>query len=305
MPLSPVFLKMLKQRNSKRDGTLKKLKVPPKWFYPAATERQYIAYLYRYTLKIREKVMEIVVPRIPEFMREGTYDYPDPIKPRLDSFIDDINRSIEEVNVELIPAQQTVIKNAELVGREIATYNTVQFLKTTKSVLGIDVFASQPWLLEQLELFANQNAQLIKNLTENEMNRVSGAIQRGIQEGSTYKSVAEDIEQSFGITRRHARLIARDQTAKLNASITKLQQQQIGVSTYRWDTVNDERVRASHAVMNGLLMRWDDPTVYFNESSGKWEKRTNIGGDPHHPAVSIMCRCLAIPVIEGIFDAKI
>lgn len=189
-----------------------------------------------------------------------------------------MNETMVYIQILLRPKEEQTIQKAKRFGLEIAIFNQIQFEKTVNSVLGIDVFLEEPWLKNQLELFANQNSQLIKNMTVNEIERVSGAVQRGLQEGSSYESIAETIEKSFGITRRHAKLIARDQTTKLNGSLTKLRQQELGITEYRWQTSGDERVRQDHRVLDGKICRWDDPTVYLNESTGKWEKDLRLAG---------------------------
>ena len=208
------------------------------------------------------------------------------------------------IQILLLPKQKETIQKAKFFGLEIAVFNQRQYEKTVNSVLGIDVFLDEPWLQNQLELFANQNSQLITNMTDNEMDRVSGTVQRGLQEGSSYESIADNIEKSFGITRRHAKLIARDQTSKLNGSLTKLRQQELGITQYRWQTSGDERVRQTHKVLDGKICRWDDPTVFLNESTGKWEKRSSIGGTNVHTSVDVNCRCVPIPIIEGMFNGN-
>src|SRR5690606_6656013 len=125
----------------------------------------------------------------------------------------------------------------------------------------IDVFFHEPWLEEQLTLFSTQNAQLISSLVDDEIERVSGVVQRGFQQGLPYNTVAEEVQSTFGVSRRHAKLIARDQTVKLNASLTKLRQEDLGITTYQWQTSGDERVRASHRAIDGMICKWDDPSV--------------------------------------------
>lgn len=295
--VSKAFLALVKARNSKKNGELKKLKKPPKWLEPLSVKRQYTARLYAYTFQIRKVITEVIYPKLDTWLLGATVTYPDPVTPdqlpRNDSLIDDI---INDINLSLIlierllaPAQQSAIESAKFFGLEIAAFNQIQYQKTINSVLGIDIFLEEPWLVPQLELFANQNAQLISNMTTNEIERVSGYIQRALQEGSNKESIIENIEKSFGITRRHAKLIARDQTSKLNGSLTKLRQQEAGISTYRWQTSGDERVRQDHRVLDGKLCRWDDPTVYFNEKSGKWEKRSKIGGTNVHTSQDVNC----------------
>lgn len=316
--VSKYFIQQVKDRNSRKNGSLKKLKKPPKWLFPNSSERQYIASLYAYTLAIRKAISEQLLPKIPRWLLGATFNNPDPVVPsqkesnqlytKFDSIIDDVINDLEFtlliIQEILQPSQATAINSASFIGLEISRFNKVQYTKTTNSVLGVDIFLEEPWLETQLELFANQNSQLIKNMTKNELERVSGIVQRGLQDGSSLDSVTETIEKSFGITRRHAKLIARDQTTKLNGSLTKLRQQEVGITEYRWQTSGDERVRADHKALDGKLCRWDDPTVYYNEASKKWENRKNIGGTLVNPSQDINCRCIALPVIEGIFDGK-
>lgn len=307
--VSKAYLDLIKARNSKRNGQLKRLKRPPKWLEPLSVRRQYTARLYEYTLQIRKTITRVIYPQLDKWLLGATITYPDPVLPsekRNDSLIDDIIEEINEalllIEELLLPFQTSAQESAKFFGLEIAAFNQMQYQKTINSVLGVDIFLEEPWLVPQLELFANQNAQLISNMTTNEIERVGGYIQRALQEGSSYASVVENIEKSFGITRRHAKLIARDQTSKLNGSLTKLRQQEAGISTYRWQTSGDERVRADHRVLDGKICRWDDPTVYLNEKTGKWEKRSKIGGTNVHTSVDVNCRCVPIPIIEGMFN---
>ena len=306
--VSARYLELVKARNTNRQGKLKKLKRPPKWLDPLNAERKYTAELYRYTFEIRKVISRVLIPKLPGWLAGATITYPDPVldsATRKDSIIDDILNELDEllilIDEILDPFEQEAIQEAQEIGLEVAAFNQGQYQKTVNSVLGVDIFLEEPYLVPQLELFANQNAQLIQNMTENEIERVSGIIQRGLQEGSSLESVTENIENSFGITRRHAKLIARDQTSKLNGSLTKLRQQELGVVEYRWQTSGDERVRKTHRVLDGKICRWDDPTVYLNEETGKWEKRSKIGGTQVHTSQDVNCRCQPVPIIEGIF----
>ena len=305
--ISQKQLEMIKARNSKRNGELKRLKKAPKWLEPLTAERGYTASLYLYTFQIRKAITENLIPKIPEWLELSTIYYPDPVDPVknddiIDDVIDDLNAILEFIDLILNEPEQRAINSSILFGKEVAVFNELQYKKQTDQVLAIDIFVEEPWLETQLELFANQNAQLITNMTDNEIERVSGIVQRGLQEGSSLQSITESIEKSFGITRRHAKLIARDQTSKLNGSLTKLRQQNLGVETYKWLTAGDERVRKTHKVLDGKLCRWDDPTVYFNEESQKWVKRSTIGGTNVHTSQDVNCRCQPIAQFEEMLN---
>lgn len=306
--VSKQYIELIKARHTKLNGELKRLKKPPKWLEPLNVKRQYTASLYTYTLEIRRVITKEIYPKLNRWLLGGTITYPDPVLPEvkrndslMDDIINDINLTFILIEEILLPYQTRAQKSAVFFGLEIARFNQLQYQKSINFVLGVDIFLEEPWLVPQLEIFSNQNAQLIANMTINELERVSGYVQRGIQEGSSLKSVIENIEKSFGITRRHAKLIARDQTSKLNGSLTKLRQQEAGILTFTWQTSDDERVRQSHRAMDGKICRWDDPTVWYDRSSKKWVKRSSIATKTF-PSNDVNCRCIAQPIIEGIFS---
>lgn len=307
--VSKAILDKIRQRLSKKDGSLKQLKKVPSWLFPHASDRRYRRSLYEYTFQIRKITNEILVPLIPQLLLEATIMNPDPVisqdslsECRGDDFIDTLNAAMRRIRILLAPHEQEAVEASRRAGVEIALFNESQFNKTVDTVLGVDVFLEEPWLKNQLELFANQNAELIDGLTDEEIKRVSGIVQRGLQEGSSNRSIEKEINNSFGITRRHAKLIARDQTSKLNGSLTKLRQQELGVTQYIWQTSLDERVRKTHKALEGKTCRWDDPTVFLDRESGKWKKRSSIGGSETHPSVDVNCRCVPLAVLEGIFE---
>ena len=76
------------------------------------------------------------------------------------------------------------------------------------------------------------------------------AVKDIFEDPATFGMRVEDIKAKIleraDITERHAELIARDQTLKLNAAITRLRMQNAGITKYRWSTSLDERVRPTH-----------------------------------------------------------
>lgn len=276
------FKSMLEIRKSKNITT--KRKAVPKWFFPASSERQYDRILYSLIKDLKDKIKEILIPEIPsmvyEVERKMPNDRNDDYLDRLKSLIIFIEKSIQS-KVDLTIFQATEI------GVEIARFNKKQSEKLYNSIFGIDIFVDEPWLSDQLKLFASQNAQLIRSIPEQELERVAGDIERGLQQGERFTDIAKDIQKSFGITHRRAKLIARDQTTKLNASLTRLRQQEVGVEEYIWQTSGDERVRATHRHNDGKKFRWDSPP--------------KVTG---HPGNDVNCRCVAIPVLDNILSDK-
>lgn len=261
-----------------------RLKKPPIWHFPSSQEREYMRVLFSLTNKLKEQIKTIIIPAIPHLISEVERFYPNHSS-RKDDIHNELKRLINSVIHAIKGKLEETVRDAEKIGVQIAWYNKRQFDRITNSVFGIDIFIDQPWLQDQLKLFASQNTQLIRSLPAQELDQVAQIIERGLQEGSRFHSMTQEIQERFGITRRRAKLIARDQTSKLNASLTKLRQQELGVEEYVWQTAGDERVRPSHRAHDGKKFRWDNPPK-----------------DTGHPSTDINCRCVAVPVLEGLLD---
>lgn len=55
---------------------------------------------------------------------------------------------------------------------------------------------------------------------------------------------------------KHAKLIARTETAKLQTTIAKNRAVDVGSIAYEWLASNDKRTRPSHRAMNGVIVFW-------------------------------------------------
>lgn len=91
------------------------------------------------------------------------------------------------------------------------------------------------------------------------------------------------LQERADISERHAALIARDQVLKLNGALSRVRQQNAGITHYKWATAQDERVRHSHAALDGRVF--------------SWAVGTPIG---YHPGEDYQCRCVALPVFEDL-----
>lgn len=284
MVVSQKQLAQIRARKTLKSGKLRKLKKPPTWLLPRSQEREYTRDLWGLTLELRKLISELLIPQLPNMIADVGILTPDgPRGERGDAWEDMLRGIIITIGDLIQPRVESTIGQAALIGAQISKFNYEQFQKINRNVFGIDIFINQPWLQDQLTLFATQNAQLIRSIPSEELLRVSGAVERGLQEGASFKTIAVDIEKSFGITRRRAKNIARDQTTKLNASLTKLRQQELGVESYEWQTSGDERVRESHRKNDGKIFRWDSPPA----ATG-------------HPGTDVNCRCVAIPILDGV-----
>lgn len=107
-------------------------------------------------------------------------------------------------------------------------------------------------------------------------------------QGSRWEDLRDALLERGGVSESRAELIARDQTLKLNGAINQAHQRSVGVEAYVWSTSGDERVRDSHADLDGQTFAWNAPP------------------EPGHPGEDFQCRCVALPIIADLaeFDVE-
>ena len=190
--------------------------------------------------------------------------------------------------ISLRQAKRTLVNAAKELANKIfgleSERHTDEFHKVAREALGIDISAivRSEELSEYLADHASRNAGLITSLADETVKGVETLVLNAKLNGTTAKQLKEQLKNKFGIADKRARLIARDQTAKLTSDLNQLRQQQVGITEYVWRTSRDERVRPRHSSLDGEVYAWGKPT-------GAEE------GLP--PGKPIQCRCTAQAVV--------
>ena len=178
-------------------------------------------------------------------------------------------------------------RNAAIVAssfsESVNSTNKVRFYKAMEGALGIDLkTVVQSEGLEDIMLATTrENVSLIKSIPDEYFKNIESIVFNGTIQGRASTSMIKQIAKQGGVTERRAKLIARDQTSKLNSALNQQRSQKLGIEEYIWRTAGDERVRDSHASKNGRTFRWDDPPK-----------------DTGHPGQDIQCRCVAQAIIK-------
>jgi SPP1 gp7 family putative phage head morphogenesis protein len=133
------------------------------------------------------------------------------------------------------------------------------------------------WLQSNVDLITSIDTRFFADVRE--------TVEAGVRSGTNTKKLAEEIKDRFGVSDSRARLIARDQVAKLNSNITQNRQASLGVKQYIWSTSKDGRVRESHQEMDGVLCDYASPPI--------------VDGEAVNPGEQFQCRCVAIAVLPG------
>ena len=197
---------------------------------------------------------------------------------------------------------------------EINQYNRDKTMETLRQALGIDVgTVINENIKKDLDMMMYEAAMYIKTIPNEMVLRVADRVlqhYKGIPMPEN-RTLIGQIREEFKVSDGRAKVLARDQTAKMNCSISALRQQAVGIDKYIWETSKDKRVvgtpgglytkttklHKNHYKMEGLMCRWDDPTVYSIDKGKTWLKRTE--DMPHnHPGDDILCRCRPAPYID-------
>lgn len=152
-----------------------------------------------------------------------------------------------------------------------------------KSIVGVPV----PPPAQQDEIvrdWREENARLIKGLRGEHIDDLISTLDDAAAQGMRHEDLARVLNERFDVGASRAKLIARDQTLKFNASVNEAQQRSLGVEEFTWSTSKDSHVRESHRKLDGQRFRWDRPPI--------------VDGVPSTPGQPIQCRCRAIPVVQ-------
>jgi SPP1 gp7 family putative phage head morphogenesis protein len=136
-----------------------------------------------------------------------------------------------------------------------------------------------------------ENVALIRSIPSQYMDGVEGAVMRSVSAGRDLGSLARELRERHGVTRRRAALIARDQNAKATAAIQCVRFVELGIEKAVW--------RHSHA---GKEPR---PTHVKNDGQEFEVRRGWFDPDPKVreyilPGQLINCRCFATPVLPRV-----
>ena len=281
------FINDLKRAGGMTRVKLRRLKART-WKYPLALERQYTSSISSFLQKRWKAYAAVAVPMM---------------VPREDALED-----LEPEPGTNGPAIGGIVN----IARTVDKFNKKELQAFKEIAIGAAFAEDEPWVKNVIDSWSREQVTLITKASQDMLDTVARRIREGVKAGKSARQVTAMINADLpGISYRRARIIARDQTAKLNSELTQGRMADAGIETYIWSTSDDERVRGnptglypkalpSHYAMNGKVCRWDDPTVWLE--NGEWGKRA--GDAPYfHPGMAIMCRCVAIPnwdELEGV-----
>lgn len=135
-----------------------------------------------------------------------------------------------------------------------------------------------------------ENVALIKSIPQKYLTDVEGAVMRSVQAGRNLKELQNELTEHYGVTKRRAAFIARDQNNKATAVMTKARRLSIGITQAEWvHSGGGHKPRPSHVKAGADKLRYDVT------------KGALIDGEYIMPGELPNCRCVSRAIIPG-FD---
>ncbi|WP_238392801.1 phage minor head protein [Buttiauxella sp. 3AFRM03] len=119
-----------------------------------------------------------------------------------------------------------------------------------------------PAMLEKQEAIISENVALIRSIPTQYFTEVESMVFRSMAKGGDRKALSDEIEASFGkrfgITRRRAEFIAKDQTRKATSALSAARQQAAGIREGEWvHSGGGNQPRHSHVKAGKERKRFD------------------------------------------------
>ena len=142
----------------------------------------------------------------------------------------------------------------------------------------------------------NENVSLIKSIPAQHFAKVEGVVMRSVAAGYDLKTLREDLQKEFGVTRKRAKFIASDQTRKATAMLGRARQVELGVKECVWiHSHSGKTPRPNHKRFGVEQARYDPAKgIWDPDADGKGKGRYII------PGQLINCRCMARPILPSL-----
>lgn len=111
--------------------------------------------------------------------------------------------------------------------------------------------------------------------------------QRAKPDPSVIRRLEEEMGMTTEVATNRAKLIARTETARANASFVQARAQAIGVTHYVWRCTLDGTTRPSHKRMNRKVIAYDSPPTLSDGTTG-------------HAGTFPNCKCWQDPVLPDL-----
>lgn len=246
----------------------------------------YNAELQRIVKSVSRDVNAVVMPVVrsiaPEYQRDAAIT--------LDSWVDVLTAALRTVR-QRYESPQFLALVADIARRFVTTANNSNRRRTERD-LGINIYSDSQTLQDYLTVSTADNVALIKSIPSQYLTQVESIVMANVRAGGRPSNIAKALQQQLGVTERRAKMIARDQTAKINSNLASMRIKDVGYKYFKWEASNDERVRDRHEDVSKRVTAYGKGVYRFDNPPIVDQNLPQLPGEP------IQCRCVMIPISE-------
>lgn len=136
--------------------------------------------------------------------------------------------------------------------------------------------------------WANNLDLYIKGWADEAILKLRSKVMDNAMRGQRSANMVKSVMEEYGVSRRKAKFLARQETALLMSNFQEQRYKDIGITKYRWSGSMDKRERHDHKLLEGKIISWDSPPVTNRETGAR-----------NHAGQDFGCRCVAIPILES------
>ncbi len=232
------------------------------------------------TFDRREGVYRLADSQIPVDVRAAALTYEGMAKGAHDVVLQKLNEAQERV--------ASFVRDYDL-SAEAAVDAVAEGFK--KSAEQLEVMPQlTPESLAVLEEEYTENLKLyIQGFMEHEIVRLRREVEDNARAGYRFDRLAKIVKEHTKVSQYKAEFLARQETALFMSEFRRRNFAEAGVTRYIWKTSKDQRVRDSHAHLDGKVFFYNDPPI-VDAARGR---RANPGQDYN-------CRCIDVPVLDPV-----
>ena len=103
-----------------------------------------------------------------------------------------------------------------------------------------------------------ENTSLIRSLPQKAFLEIEGLVMRGARTGYDAGRLTDELQKRFGVTRRRAEFISRDQMNKATEALSRVRMQELGIAEAVWiHSGTPKQPRPTHLKFNGQVFQLD------------------------------------------------
>lgn len=149
-------------------------------------------------------------------------------------------------------------------------------------------FHTTPAVNDILQAAIAENVSLIKSIASEHLTDVEGIVMRSVTAGRDLHTLAKELEDRYGVTKRRAATIARQQNEAATSHINRARQTELGIVEAIWkhSRGSEKHPRPSHLAADGEKYKVSEGML--------------LDGEYILPGVLINCRCYSKSIIPGL-----